>query len=98
MKVKLIKIDFENIHERLVQVTNFPGDEGNLVISKDGETFYYTGNSSTAKGAIFTASNGMEKILKKLLKEDRIPAPLQLTAKENIYTIPKLEVRSTDKT
>lgn len=48
-KVKPIKIDFENIHQRLVQVTNFPGDESNLIISKDGETFFYVGNSSTAK-------------------------------------------------
>jgi tricorn protease len=49
-KNKPVKIDFENIHERVVQVTNFPGDEGNLVISKDGETFFYTASSSTAKG------------------------------------------------
>lgn len=49
-KVKPIQIDFENIHHRLVQVTNFPGDESDLIISKDGETFFYVGNSSTAKG------------------------------------------------
>jgi C-terminal processing protease CtpA/Prc len=49
-KVKPVKIDLENIYERLVQVTNFPGDESNLAISKDGETFFYTGVSSTAKG------------------------------------------------
>ncbi|KAF0151258.1 MAG: peptidase S41 [Ignavibacteria bacterium] len=49
-KVKPIQIDFENIHKRLVQVTNFPGDESNVVISKDGETFFYVGGSSTAKG------------------------------------------------
>ncbi|MEZ4902714.1 MAG: PDZ domain-containing protein [Spirosomataceae bacterium] len=47
---KPIQIDFDRIHERIVQVTNFPGDESNLVISKDGETFYYTTNSSTSKG------------------------------------------------
>lgn len=49
-KVKPIKIDFENIHQRVVQVTNFPGDESNVIISKDGETFFYVGNSSTTKG------------------------------------------------
>jgi tricorn protease len=49
-KVKPVKIDLENIYERLVQVTNFPGDESGLAISKDGETFFYTGVSSTAKG------------------------------------------------
>ncbi len=49
-KVKPTQIDFEDIHKRLVQVTNFPGDETNVVISKDGETFFYVGSSSTAKG------------------------------------------------
>jgi tricorn protease len=49
-KTKPVKIDLEGIHERLVQVTNFPGDEGSLAISKDGETFFYSGVSSTAKG------------------------------------------------
>ncbi|MDP3583282.1 MAG: S41 family peptidase [Ignavibacteria bacterium] len=50
VKVKPIKIDFENIHQRLVQVTNFPGDESNVIISKDGETIFYVGSSSTTKG------------------------------------------------
>lgn len=48
--VKPIRIDFDNIHERLVQVTALPGGESDLVISKDGETFYYTTNSSNARG------------------------------------------------
>lgn len=47
---KPVEIDFDKIHERIVQVTNFTGDEGNLAISKDGETFYYTTESSNAKG------------------------------------------------
>lgn len=68
MKVKLIKIDFENIHERVVQVTNFPGDENNLVISKDGETFYYTGNSSTAKGRDLYSIKWDGKDLKEITK------------------------------
>ncbi|MCF8242274.1 MAG: DPP IV N-terminal domain-containing protein [Melioribacteraceae bacterium] len=46
-----IKIDLENIHERLVRVTNLPGNEGNLAISKDGETFYFTAGNPTAKGS-----------------------------------------------
>lgn len=67
-KVKPIKIDFENIHQRIVQVTNFPGDEGSLVISKDGETFYYTGNSSTAKGRDLYSIKWDGKDLKELTK------------------------------
>ncbi len=42
-----IQIDFENIHERLVQLTSLSGDEGNLAISNDGKSFYF---SSVAPG------------------------------------------------
>lgn len=78
MKVKLIKIDFENIHERLVQVTNFPGDEGNLVISKDGETFYYTGNSSTAKGRDLYSIKWDGKDLKEITKGGSNPGAVTI--------------------
>jgi len=42
--VQKIEIDFEDIHERLVQVTSLPGNEGDLAISADGETFFFTTN------------------------------------------------------
>jgi len=48
--VEPVIIDFENIHERLVQVTSLPGDESNLSISKDGETFYYSAVNPTEEG------------------------------------------------
>ena len=39
--------DFEDIHQRQVQVTNFVGGEFAQYISKDGKTIYYTtGNGS----------------------------------------------------
>ena len=65
---KLIKIDFDKIHERIVQVTNFTGDEGDLVISKDGETFYYTTNSSNAKGRDLYSIKWDGKDLKEITK------------------------------
>lgn len=37
----VVKIDAEGIYERLVQVTAAPGDESDLLFSKDGETIYY---------------------------------------------------------
>ena len=48
--VEPVVIDFENIYERLVQVTSLPGNENNLSISKDGETFYYSAVNPTAEG------------------------------------------------
>jgi tricorn protease len=46
-----IIIDFEDIHDRLQQVTSMPGNEGNLLISKDGETFYFTARSLVSEGS-----------------------------------------------
>jgi Tol biopolymer transport system component len=41
-----IEIDLEKIHERLEQVTQLPGNEAELNISKDGKTFYFVNNRS----------------------------------------------------
>lgn len=38
------EIDFDRIHERLVQVTSLPGNESDLAISDDGETFFFVSN------------------------------------------------------
>ncbi|MCF8260008.1 MAG: PDZ domain-containing protein [Melioribacteraceae bacterium] len=48
--VEPIVIDFEDIHERITQVTSLPGGENNLIISDDGEFFYFTAGSPTTKG------------------------------------------------
>ena len=42
-------IDFENIHDRQQRVTSQPGNEGNIIISKDGKTFYFTGDNPTRR-------------------------------------------------
>ncbi len=81
---KPIKIDFENIHERLVQVTSFPGDEGSLAISKDGETFFYTANSSTARGRDLYSVKWDGKELKELTKGGANPAQVMMD-KEGKY-------------
>ena len=49
-KVDPIEIDFDDIHERLEQVTRLPGNEGDLAISKDGETFFFTTNGGDRSG------------------------------------------------
>ncbi len=44
-------IDFENIYQRLQQVTRLAGNEDNLSISTDGETFYFTTNGGSRQGS-----------------------------------------------
>lgn len=83
-KVKEIKIDVEGIHERLVQVTSFPGDEANVVISKDGETFYYTGSTSNAKGRDLYSIKWDGKDLKEITKGGSNPSAVSID-KEGKY-------------
>ncbi len=49
-EVDPIEIDLEGIHERLVQVTRLAGNEGNLAVSKDGETLFFTTNGGGRAG------------------------------------------------
>ena len=72
-KVKPVRIDFDDIHQRVVQVTSFPGDESNLLISKDGETFFYTATTSTAKGRDLYSIKWNGKDLKELTKSASNP-------------------------
>ncbi len=73
---KAIKIDFEDIHERTVQVTSVAGDEGDFAISKDGQTFYYTASTSTAKGRDLYSIRWDGKELKELTKGGTSPGNL----------------------
>jgi tricorn protease len=75
---KAIKIDFDGISERTVQVTNFPGDEGDFAISKDGNTFYYTASTSTAKGQDLYSIKWDGKELKEITKGGANPFALAI--------------------
>jgi len=76
--VKPVKIDFDGISNRLVQVTSFPGDEGDFVISKDGQTFFYTASTSTAKGRDMYSIKWDGKDLKEITKGASNPGGLTL--------------------
>lgn len=73
-----IKIDMENIHERIFRVTSFPGDESEFVISSDGETFYYTTNSSVSKGRDLYSIKWDGKSLKEITKDGSNPDNLKI--------------------
>lgn len=44
-----MKIDLEDIHFRLEQVTSFPGDESEAVISDDGEHFFFAAQPNSER-------------------------------------------------
>jgi len=46
-----IEIDFGRIHDRLRQVTSGMGSEGQVTISADGETFYYSSQDEISNGS-----------------------------------------------
>lgn len=45
-----IQIDFENIHDRLQQVTYYSGSESQVLVSADGKTFYFTRQTAGSRG------------------------------------------------
>ena len=49
-----VAIDFENIHERLERVTALPGNEGELAISEDGDTFFFVAGRGGRTGSYDT--------------------------------------------
>ncbi|MBU1680428.1 MAG: PDZ domain-containing protein [Bacteroidetes bacterium] len=87
-KVEPVTIDFENIYERLVQVTNLPGNEYSPVVSKDGETIYFVGNSNSGKGNDLFSIKWDGKELKSLTSGGENPSKLSHdTPKENLYML-----------
>ncbi|MFH1197377.1 MAG: S41 family peptidase [bacterium] len=84
IKVKPIKIDLENIHERLTQVTSLPGDESNIAISKDGETFFYVAKNSSADGSDLYSVKWNGKDVKEMTKGGANPGGVS-TDKEGKY-------------
>ncbi|MDZ7715479.1 MAG: S41 family peptidase [Balneolaceae bacterium] len=72
-EVEPIQIDFEDIHERLWQVTSMPGGEGNMVISQDGETFYFTAGTPAARGSDLFSVQFDRSEMKQLTEGGRSP-------------------------
>jgi C-terminal processing protease CtpA/Prc/tricorn protease-like protein len=93
-------IDVEGIHERLTQVTRLPGNEYNLMISKDGEHFYFSTNGGGRQG--FPGSSMFKKVKwngedeKTILKDGRV-GNLTLDSKgKNIYYTSRGQHKSID--
>ncbi len=89
-KIKPVKIDFKNIHERLVRVTSLPGDEMNLLFSKDGKTLYFTAKTPTAKGTDLFSIKYDKTKLKAITKGGKNPTALAMDGEAKyIYFVKK---------
>ncbi|MCK4537781.1 MAG: PD40 domain-containing protein, partial [Candidatus Krumholzibacteria bacterium] len=85
-----VKIDFEDIHERLVQVTSLPGDEWDIQISKDGKTFYFTASANSGKGRDLFSIKWDGKDLKSITSGGQNPAGLEFDkTKAYLYMLKK---------
>lgn len=78
-KDSIVSIDFENIHERLVQLTSLPGDEGNVAISEDGKTFYFTSSGPGDKGTDIYQISWEGKDIKQVTKGGLSPGGVELS-------------------
>ncbi len=82
-----VVIDFENIHERLVQVTSLPANESDLAISADGEYFFFVNNRNSRLS--YGAQMDLHKIkwdgseLKALTSNGTAPYRVQPNAQAN---------------
>ena len=80
-KIESLQIDFEDIHERLVQLTSLSGNEGNLAISKDGKTFYFTTHTPGKGGRDIFQIKWDGKDMKEVTKGGKNPNNVKLDPK-----------------
>lgn len=77
-EVEPIQIDFDRIYDRLAQVTSMPGDERSMVISDDGETFYFTTSTGIEDGSDLYQVKWDGKEIKQLTKGGTRPQNLAI--------------------
>ena len=82
-EVEPIQIDFEDIYDRLYQVTSRPGNEGAPVISKDGEKIYFTAGSDVSNGRDLYSVKWDGKEAKELTKGGQNPYGVSLEPSGN---------------
>jgi len=75
-----VSIDFDDLYKRLQQVTSMPGDESDIAISKDGQTFYFVGND-TDQDLYQAKWDGSE--VKALTDNGANPSQLRMNSKLN---------------
>lgn len=75
----VVEIDFEDIHQRLYQLTSLPGNESQALFSKDGKTIYFTSNSNENGKTDLYKINWDKKGIKGLTKGGKAGYGMQLS-------------------
>ncbi|GGD25570.1 tricorn protease [Hyunsoonleella pacifica] len=92
-KVKPVAIDFDDIHERQVQVTSYVGGEFGQLFSKDSKTIYYTtgngsrGNANTDSDLFKIKWNGEDR--KALTSNSTRPSNISINKKQSMLYFTK---------
>lgn len=77
--VEPIKIDFKDIHRRIIQVTRLAEEEGNPFFDHESETIVFTASADTGRGSDFYSvkwdGEDLKKLTKKGMPVSRIYAP-----------------------
>ncbi|MBN2732276.1 MAG: PD40 domain-containing protein [Balneolaceae bacterium] len=82
-----VEIDFDNLYKRLQQVTSLPGNESDIAISEDGETFYFVINRDSRQS--YDADQDLyqtkwdEGEIKALTNNNAAPYRVRLVPKQN---------------
>ncbi|MDR9387629.1 MAG: S41 family peptidase [Balneolaceae bacterium] len=92
-----IQIDFNDIHERLWQVTSMPGNEGNLVISNDGETFFFTASSPADRRSDLFSIQFDRDDMKQITKGGQNPGRITLGPNgESLFSVSRGALKQID--
>ncbi|OJJ23778.1 peptidase S41 [marine bacterium AO1-C] len=80
-KSKAVKIDFDNIHDRMVRVTSKPGDEFDFAFNQKGDKLYFTANSPTNRRRDLYQAKWDGTKMRTITKNGKNPAGLNLAPK-----------------
>ncbi len=85
-----VKIDFDNIYQRLYQLTSLPGNETQALFSKDGKTIYFNSNSNEKGKNDLYKINWDKKDIKELTKDGKAGNGMMLSPDgKYIYMVAK---------
>ncbi|MCB1052004.1 MAG: PD40 domain-containing protein [Acidobacteria bacterium] len=88
-EVKPVRIDFEGIWDRLVQVSFDAGDEIGVGTSEDGKTFYFVGDALKEEGTDLYSTPWDKRDVEALTQGGQNPDQVEITGKDKFLFLKK---------